>query len=86
MSEPLDYHQIMAARREEHTRLMKEYDRTVYYPALRDLRMRCVADGGHRNGRPHDNGFGWSWLYCGRCGARYNIEGPDGERKDEGEE
>jgi hypothetical protein len=22
----------------------------------------------------------WTWFYCGSCGGRYNIEGPNGEK------
>lgn len=70
--------------RERHKKLaeaMDWYDKTVYYPAKRQLFEDCLADGGHRGGKYHDNGFGWSWFYCGRCGGRYDITGPNGEKK-----
>ena len=59
--------------------LMDEYDRTVYYPAKKQLYQDCYKEG-HSGGKFHDNGLGWVWFYCGKCGGRYNIEGPDGQR------
>lgn len=59
--------------------LMNEYDRTVYYPARQQLYKECYREG-HSGGNYHDNGIGWTWFYCGKCGGRYDIHGPDGER------
>jgi len=73
--------EIDKARNKKMQELMEEYDRDVYYPAKRQLIEDCIADGGHRGGKYHDNGFGWSWFYCGRCGDRYDITGPNGETK-----
>ena len=57
--------------------LMAEYDNTIYYPAKKQLMRDCFQEG-HRGGKYHDNGFGWSWYYCGKCGGRYDITGPNG--------
>lgn len=72
---------IDRARIKKNRELMDEYDRTVYYPALFALRKECEESEGHRGGKYHDNGLGWSWFYCGKCGARYDITGPNGEKK-----
>lgn len=69
---------IDKARRDKMTELMKEYDKTVYYPAKRQLFKDCYKEG-HSGGTFHDNGFGWSWFYCGKCGGQYNIRGPNGK-------
>ena len=69
---------IDRARSKKMQELMEDYDRTVYYPAKRQLMQECEQEG-HSGGRYHDNGFGWSWFYCGKCGGRYDITGPDGQ-------
>jgi len=65
-------------RRDEHKKVMAEYDRTVYYPALKQLRAECAAEGHGPTTAWHDNGIGWSWNYCTKCQTRLNITGPDG--------
>jgi len=70
--------EIDRARSKKMQELMEEYDNTVYYPAKRQLMRECFQEG-HSGGKYHDNGFGWSWFYCGKCHGRYNITGPDGE-------
>jgi hypothetical protein len=60
--------------------LLAEYDNTVYLPAKIQLIRDCFQEG-HSGGKYHDNGFGWSWFYCGKCGGRYDITGPNGEKK-----
>jgi hypothetical protein len=70
--------EIERARRDKQHELMEAYDRTVYYPAMKQLREEC-SKLGHSDGKFHNNGFGWTWFYCGSCGGRYNIEGPDGK-------
>jgi homoaconitase/3-isopropylmalate dehydratase large subunit len=76
-----DRGRVEAARREFMKHAMGEYDRTVYYPALKEIRERCAKEG-HSGGKFHDNGFGWTWFYCGKCGGRYDIQGPDGQTAD----
>lgn len=71
--------EIQRARANEVKRLMEVYDQEVYLPALRALRVWCTENGGHRSGKYHDNGLGWSWFYCTRCGGRMDISGPDGQ-------
>lgn len=73
-------HAIEKARQAKMAELMDEYDRTVYYPAKKQLYTDCEKEG-HANGTFHHNGFGWTWFYCGKCGGRYDIEGPDGEKE-----
>jgi hypothetical protein len=69
-----EYRDLMEARRLKFKEAMNEYDGTVYYPALKELRARCAAAGHVKSSAPrHDNGFGTSWDYCGRCGAQMNI-------------
>ena len=75
-------HLIEKARQDKMKELMEEYDITVYYPAKKKLIEDCKKEG-HTQGNFHDNGFGWSWFYCSKCGGRYNIEGPNGEKKDD---
>ena len=72
--------EIDRARSKKMEELMDEYDRTVYYPAKKQLVRECFLEG-HSGGKYHDNGFGWSWMYCGKCGGRYDISGPNGEIK-----
>ncbi len=71
--------EIERARRDKQHELMEVYDRDVYYPAMKQLREEC-SKLGHSGGKFHNNGFGWTWFYCGSCGGRYNIEGPNGEK------
>lgn len=73
-------HSIERARRDKLQEVMKEYDRTVYYPAMQQIMKDCFAEG-HFEGKYHDNGFGWSWFYCSKCGGRYDIAGPDDQRE-----
>ena len=72
--------EIDRARRNKMKEAMDEYDRTVYYPAKKQLIEDCEKIG-HYGGTFHDNGFGWTWLYCNGCSGRYDIRGPNGETK-----
>jgi hypothetical protein len=71
---------IEKARREKMNEAMDEYDRTVFYPARKQLIEDCEKIG-HSGGKFHNNGFGWTWFYCGKCGGRYDVTGPDGEKR-----
>jgi len=62
-------HQISMARSKKSQELLKEYDATVYQPALKSLKERCAA-AGHGRQRLWDNGIGWAWNECTACGAR----------------
>lgn len=73
---------LRRARMLEVQRVMQEYDRTVFYPALAELKARCKEQG-HVKGNWDNNGLGWSWFYCTICGTRLQITGPDGQVKDE---
>lgn len=72
MSEPSigqERHQISMARSKKSQELLREYDETVYRPALSALRDRCEA-AGHGRQRLWSNGLGWAWNECTACGAR----------------
>lgn len=70
---PSKKHIIERLRREKMKNLMDEYDKTVYYPDLKELREECLAQHGeHNKSTYHDNGLGWEWWYCGRCGAKHS--------------
>lgn len=56
--------------------LMEEYDKNIYYPLKNALIKECELEG-HAGGKFHDNGFGWTWFYCGKCSGRYDIRGPN---------
>lgn len=64
-------YQIDKARLEKQRDLMKEYDETVYYPAKKQLIADCEKEG-HTKGNFHDNGLGWTWWYCGKCGTAFD--------------
>lgn len=81
VDEPLSLIKLQRARAKESKRLMEEYDRTVYWPAVKKLRDWCVENGGHKRGNWHANGLGWSCFYCSRCGDRFEITGPDGKEE-----
>lgn len=65
--------QIDKCRRKKLEELMGEYDKTVYYPAMKQLVEDCEKIG-HSGGKYHDNGLGWHWFYCGKCGGRYDVK------------
>jgi hypothetical protein len=80
-------HRIDKARRDKNKELMEEYDRTVYYPAKLALKEECANSAeGHTQGTYHDNGLGWHWWYCGRCGAMHGSEQHTVYGKDEDDE
>jgi nuclear transport factor 2 (NTF2) superfamily protein len=56
---------------------MHDYNRDVYYPAMKALRERCAAIGHRPQNKWHDNGLGWMWCYCNQCGKRLDVMGPD---------
>lgn len=63
--------QIDKARMVKQKELMDEYDQTVYYPAKAELIKECEEEG-HTHGKFHDNGLGWTWWWCGKCGTSWN--------------
>lgn len=67
------HRQLMKERGDKMQELMEEYDKTVYYPALKALREECEATG-HVRGNFHDNGLGWCWYWCNQCGAAFDKE------------
>jgi len=65
----------MKERKEMMRMLIGDYDREVYYPAIKALQEECEAsEEGHGNGKYHENGLGCHWFYCGKCGGRYKVE------------
>ncbi|HMR10194.1 MAG TPA: hypothetical protein PKA88_30670 [Polyangiaceae bacterium] len=80
MSEPKSLHEIYMDRNRESRRRMEAYDESVFRTAIKELRQWCEQQG-HIRGKWHNNGLGWSWFYCNRCGDRMEIEGPDGQKE-----
>lgn len=64
-------------RREKMQELMGEYDRTVFYPARKQLVEDCEKEG-HVRGKFHDNGLGWCWWWCGKCGTSFDKQSTSG--------
>ena len=64
-------HQIDTDRLKKQRELMDEYDRTVYYPAKQQLIKDCEKEG-HTKAKFHDNGWGWTWWWCGKCGTAFD--------------
>ena len=58
---------IEREHREKQTELMREYEETVYRPALKALREECAAAGHHPNGRWHLMVSGRAYQHCGNC-------------------
>lgn len=67
-------------RREKMTEAMKEYDQNIYWPARRQLIEDCEKEG-HVRGNFYDNGLGWTWFWCGKCGTSFDKTGPNGEKE-----
>ena len=72
------HRQLEKGRRDKMKELMEEYDQNIYWPARRKLIEDCEKEG-HVHGNLHDNGFGWSWFWCGKCGTSFDKRGPNGE-------
>ena len=70
-------HEIDQARTDKQREVMAEYDRDVYYPAKKKLYALC-EERGHRPGPIHNNGLGWTFIYCSLCGGIIEKHGPDG--------
>ena len=70
-----EYHKIKEDRYQKQQELMGQYDQEVYWPALKALYQRCVDEyGEHSKGRWYENGLGWGWYYCDRCGVSHSKE------------
>lgn len=61
---------IDCREREERELLLKDHQEkfSVEYAKLRE---DCGKEG-HVLGRHWDNGLGWEWSICGRCGGSYD--------------
>jgi len=71
-----EYHELQDQRRQKLVDMMREYDETIYRPAMQKLKDCCAAVG-HVKGKFHDNGLGWTWWYCNNCGTPFDKRGPD---------
>lgn len=68
--------EVQKARQKAQTEAMREYDASVYMPALLSIQERCT-ELGHKFGTSyHLNPFGYSWRSCVICGARTDVSGP----------
>lgn len=61
---------IEKRRREEREVLLKEHNER-FDAEMSKLREDC-AEEGHVRGKYHDNGLGWEWYYCTKCGASFD--------------
>lgn len=69
------HQQLQRDRSKKMQELMKQYDEEVYYPTLKQIQEDCLKEhGSHAKTTFHDNGLGWSWWYCGRCGVSHGKE------------
>lgn len=60
-------YEIEKRRRAEREVLLKEHNER-FEEEMYQLRQACAKEG-HVRGRSHDNGLGWTWYYCVKCGA-----------------
>ena len=60
-------HLIEIARRDELRAAMKEYDETIYTPAITALRAECAKQGHTPNGRWDFTVGGRAYQHCGSC-------------------
>lgn len=63
--------QLEKEKREKQRELMEEYDRTYYYPKLKELRDQCE----HKFKFSHVGPVGGVWFYCSICGkSKYESD------------
>ena len=70
-------HRLEKARGEFQQAAMRDYNKDLFYPAMKALREECAAKGHCPGSKWHDNGIGWRWRYCNQCADRLDITGPD---------
>lgn len=70
-------HELENLRMLKQRELMDAWMRESYYPERSKIISDC-AKIGHKRGKFHSNGVGWTWFYCNHCGGRMEITGPDG--------
>lgn len=63
-------HAIDCREREERAALLFDHNEK-FRAEYAKLREDCAKEG-HALGRMWDNGLGWEWKICGRCGASYD--------------
>lgn len=56
--------------RKEREILLKERNER-YHDEIAALRKECEKEG-HVRGDLHDNGLGWTWYWCVKCGASFD--------------
>nr|QMP83498.1 MAG: hypothetical protein [Caudoviricetes sp.] len=69
------YYKLQNNRRTKNSELMKEYDESVYYPALRSLQEECEKEGHSKY--KFVLGVVRSWWVCGKCGKSHSFEEQD---------
>lgn len=69
---------IERARREKMSELIRGYDESVFYPALKSIKNDCAVTG-HGAKNYHDNGLGWTFISCFDCGGMLEKHGPEGQ-------
>ena len=57
-------------RREEREFLLKEHNER-FSVEMRQLIDDCEKEG-HVRGKYWDNGLGWEWYYCTKCGGAFD--------------
>ena len=68
-----EYKILEIAKRDMQALLVEQYDKEVYYPALKALRIKCHDIGHHPASKIHFNGFGGNWQYCTKCKIRLPL-------------
>lgn len=61
---------IETRRRREREELLKEHNEK-FNAEIRQLIDDCEKEG-HVRGRYWDNGLGWEWYYCTKCGGAFD--------------
>lgn len=61
---------IETRRRREREELLKEHNER-FNAEMRQLIEDCEREG-HVRGNYWDNGLGWEWYYCAKCGGSFD--------------
>lgn len=63
-------YEIEKRRRAEREVLLKEHNER-FEKEMYQLRQDCAKEG-HVRGNYWNNGLGWEWYYCAKCGASFD--------------
>jgi len=63
-------YEIEKRRRAEREVLLKEHNER-FEEEMYQLRQDCAKEG-HVRGNYWNNGLGWEWYYCAKCGASFD--------------